>query len=247
MSSSASPLDNVVRKLGTRVELNDDDRAAILCLPFVVRTYAPSSHIVREDDPPQKYCDLIQSGFAFRQKITALGARQIVSLHLAGDFLDLQNLFLNVSDHDVQALTALATIGIERDALQQLTLQRPTIGRAMWIDALVDASIYREWVMNVGRRDARSRIAHLLCELALRMKAAGLGTETRFELPMTQEQLADMVGLTSVHVNRTLKSLAADGIVHRDRRFIGFSNWNDVSALADFNALYLHLDQTRPD
>lgn len=247
MSYSASPLETMIRKLATRVALSDDDRAAILSLPYVQKTWPPASYIVREGELPQKYCALIQSGFAFRQKNTAQGSRQIVSLHLTGDFLDLQNLFLNLSDHNVQALTALDTVGIERNALQQLTLQNPAIGRAMWIETLVDASIYREWVMNVGRRDARSRIAHVLCEFALRMKAAGLGTEKRFELPVTQEQLADMVGLTPVHVNRTLKSLAADGIVHRDRRFIAFSNWNQISALADFNPLYLHLDQFRPD
>jgi CRP-like cAMP-binding protein len=247
MSYSASPLDIMVRKLATRVALNDQDRAAILSLPHIVKTWPRASHIVREGEPPQKYCAMIQSGFAFHQKNTVQGSRQIVSLQLAGDFLDLQNLFLDLSDHNVQAMTALETVGIEREALQQLTLQNPVIGKAMWIEALVDASIYREWVTNVGRRDARSRIAHVLCEFALRMRIAGLGTEKRFELPMTQEQLADMVGLTPVHVNRTLKSLVADGIVHRDRRFIGFSNWNQISALADFNALYLHLSPSSPE
>jgi CRP-like cAMP-binding protein len=246
MQSSASPLDFVVRKLATRVALDERDRAAILSLPHVVRTCPPSSYLVREGESPHKFCALILSGLAFRQKSTAQGARQIVSLHLPGDFLDLQNLFLEISDHNVQALTALETIGIERDALRQLTLHNPAVGKAMWTEAQVEASIYREWVTNVGRRDARSRIAHVLCEFALRVKAAGLGTEKRFELPVTQEQLADMAGLTPVHVNRTLRSLVEDGIVHRDRRFIGFSNWSEIRALADFNPLYLHLDQIDP-
>jgi CRP-like cAMP-binding protein len=162
---------------------------------------------------------------------------------MVGDFIDLQHLFLNIADHNVQALTDLATIRIDRKALQDLALERPAVGRARWIDALVDSSIYREWVVNVGRRSARARIAHVLCEVYLRSEAAGFASDGKFELPLTQEQLGDVTGLTPVHVNRTLKSLVEDGIVHRDRRFISFSDWRTVAAIGDFNPTYLHLDQ----
>jgi CRP-like cAMP-binding protein len=101
-------------------------------------------------------------------------------------------------------------------------------------------------VTNVGRRTARARVAHLLCEFGLRLKAAGLASDAAFELPLTQDQLADAVGLTPVHVNRTLRSLAADGVVHRDKRYISFDDWELVKAVGDFNALYLHLDQVSP-
>jgi CRP-like cAMP-binding protein len=114
----------------------------------------------------------------------------------------------------------------------------------MWVDALIDASIFREWVLNVGRRDARSRIAHLICEFAVRADAAGLSTNGRYELPMTQEQIGDATGLTSVHVNRTLKTLAADGLLHRDKRFLTVTDPGHMRSVADFSALYLHLDQT---
>jgi CRP-like cAMP-binding protein len=246
MPTPISPLELMVRKLETRNMLGAEDRAAILDLPHVFRRFHPSTYLFREGDRPQAHCAFIYSGFAYRQKITAQGARQILSIHMRGDFLDLQNLFLNISDHSVQALTEVEVIGIERGALRELALTRPAVGKAMWVDALVDASIYREWIVNVGRRDARARIAHILCELALRSKAAGLGTEDGFELPMSQEQLGDAVGLTSVHVNRTLKSLLADGVIQRDKRFIGFSSWNDIRAVGEFNALYLHLDQASP-
>jgi CRP-like cAMP-binding protein len=109
---------------------------------------------------------------------------------------------LNVADHNVQALTELKAVGIERQALRTIALERPSVGQAMWVDALVDASIYREWVTNVGQRDARARISHVLCEFAVRMKAAGVASDHGYELPMTQEQLADVVGLTPVHVSR---------------------------------------------
>lgn len=113
----------------------------------------------------------------------------------------------------------------------------------MWIDALVDASIYREWVVNIGRRDAKARIAHLLCEFAARQKAAGLGDGTICHLPMTQEQLGDAVGLTPVHVNRTLKALVEDGVIQRSKRDISFADSARVRAVGDFSELYLHFDQ----
>lgn len=242
MSELPDPLNKMIAKLSLRGPLDDDDRRAILAMPHTRRTYHPTTYIVREGDAPGQ-CAFILSGFAFRQKLTVNGSRQIVSINLPGDFIDLQNLFLNVSDHNVQALTDVEAVAIERAALQRLVLERPAIGRAMWIDALAEASVYREWVTNVGQRDARARIAHVLCEVAIRLKAAGLVGEDGFEFPLTQEQLGDAVGLTPVHVNRTLKSLAADGVVHRDKRRISFTNWDAVAEIGGFNPLYLHLDQ----
>lgn len=243
MSSPASPLQQMVRKLAGRAALNGEDKEAILALPHVLRSYHPATYIVREGEPPPRYCTLVRSGFAVRQKLTGNGSRQIVSLHLVGDFLDFQHLFLKIADHNVQALTELAVVDVDRKTLEELVLARPNIARALWVDALVDASIYREWVTNVGRRSAPARIAHVLCEVALRMEAAGVATIEGFELPLTQEQLADAVGLTPVHVSRTLKALMADGFVHRDKRYIGFTDWDRAREVADFSALYLHLDQ----
>ena len=247
MLKKSDPLAMLARKLGTRSKLNQADEAAILALPYVHRTHDAADYLVREGAPLRKHCAFVVSGYAFRQKLTANGARQIVSLHMAGDLLDIQHLFLKKADHNVQALTRLETAEVDRQALQALALERPAVARAMWIDTLVDASIFREWVINVGRRDARSRIAHLLCEFATRMDAAGLGDRETYELPMTQEQIGDATGLTSVHVNRTLKSLAEAGLLHRDRRYLRFDDWSKMRETADFSALYLHLDQTAVD
>lgn len=240
---NTSPLEVMVRRLEMRVRLDDDDREAILALPHQRRKHQPNAYLIREGPPAPHHCEYVEQGTAFRQKLTSEGARQIVAVHFPGDFLDLQHLFLKIADHNVQALTELRTIAIERIALQRLVLDRPSIARAMWIDALVEASVYREWLTNAGRRDARARIAHLLCEVYLRSKAAGVAEDGIFELPITQEQLGDAVGLTPVHVNRTLKSLAEDGVVHRDRRYISFSDWDRLAEIGDFNPLYLHLDQ----
>lgn len=240
-------LTSMARKLSTRTPLDEDDVAAIHALPYVERTYEAPSYVLREGEPAKRYCIFLASGLAIRQKLAATGARQIVSIHLAGDLLDLQHLFLNRTDHSIQALTRMVTAEIEREAVQKLVLERPSIGKAMWIDALIDASIYREWVLNVGRRDARVRIAHLLCEFAVRMRAAGLAERDDYEFPMTQEQLGDAVGLTSVHVNRTLKMLEMQGLIERDRRHIRFKNWERIAEVGDFSALYLHLDQAKAE
>jgi CRP-like cAMP-binding protein len=244
MSSDDHILSAIVRRLETREALDDGDRAAILTLPFTERVYEAPSYVLREGEPPKKHCSFIISGLAFRQKLTATGARQIVSIHMAGDFLDLQHLFLNRADHSVQALSRLYTVEIDRVALQDLVLRHPAIGRAMWVDALIDASIFREWILNVGRRDAKARVAHLLCEVSLRMEAAGLNDGQGYHLPLTQEQLGDAVGLTSVHVNRTLKVLSELGLIRRDKRHVRFDDLERLKAVADFSALYLHLDQT---
>jgi CRP-like cAMP-binding protein len=234
----------MLKKLSKRVELDAGDHAAVLGLPYRLKLYHPTSYIVREGAPPPLACGFIASGVAFRQKLTADGTRQIVSIHLPGDFIDIEHLFLNLGDHNVQALSEVQAVNVDRNALQKVILERPAIARAMWIDALVNGSIFREWIVNVGRRDARSKIAHLLCETALRMEEAGLiESVATFEFPLTQEQLADAVGLTNVHVNRTLRTLVADGVLTRNRRHIAITDWDKLKSAADFNGLYLHFDQ----
>lgn len=239
-----SPLEFMVRKLRTRAAISDHAAKAIQQLPYVRRTYDAPAYLVREGVVEPRTCSLIVSGYAFRQKLTVDGTRQIVSLHMRGDLIDLQHLFLRRADHNVQALTRVETIDIDRMALRQLILEEPSIGEAMWVDALIDASIYREWIVNVGRRGAKARVAHMLCEFAARQKVAGLGDGRSCDLPMTQEQLGDAVGLTSVHVNRTLKALVAEGVIQRDKRQVSFTDWERIREVGDFSDLYLHLDQT---
>jgi CRP-like cAMP-binding protein len=234
------PLDLLVRKLAVRSPLEDADREAILALPYSVRTVDPHTYTVREGDVPGA-CAILLSGFAYRQKLTGDGARQIVSLHIPGEPLDFQHLFLDVADHSVQTLTRAEIAFISRRDLQALARERPGVGHAILVSILVEASIFREWVLNVGRRDARGRVAHLLCEFALRLKAYGLAEEYGYELPMSQEQLADAIGLTAVHVNRTLKALEDEGLIKRQRRFVSFPDWERLRAAADFSERYLHL------
>ena len=178
-----------------------------------------------------------------RHKVVGDGSRQIVAIHMKGELVDLQNSLLGVADHSVQMLTPGKVAMIPRDEMIRVAFERPNVGKAMWMDTLVDASIFREWIANVGRRDSATRVAHLLCEFSLRLKVAGLGEETDYELPMTQEQLADATGLTAVHINRTLKQLASDGLIVRERRFVIIPDWKKLRHAAEFNESYLHLEQ----
>ncbi|HEX8300095.1 Crp/Fnr family transcriptional regulator [Sphingomonas sp.] len=244
MRSNEEPLALLVRNLQLRSELSDEDRAAILTLPTSVRTLEAGTYLIREAEPVE-HCVVLISGFAYRHKLTGDGTRQIVSLHIPGDALDFQHLFLDVSDHNVQMLTRGDVAYIPRGRVQQLTRSNPSIGHAVLVKILVEASVFREWVLNVGRRDARTRVAHLLCELGVRLDARGLAAEYGYELPMTQEQLGDAVGLTSVHVNRTLKALEREGLISRTKRSVRFPDWAELRSAGDFNQRYLHLDPQR--
>jgi CRP-like cAMP-binding protein len=132
---------------------------------------------------------------------------------------------------------------IPKVALLSLAVSRPSIGSAFFIDVSIESSLFREWILNVGRRDARLRVTHLLCEFAMRLDARGLSGLEGYELPMTQEQLADALGLTSVHVNRTLRLLELGGFLKRDKRHVSFPNWTGLASLCGFNPNYLHNQQ----
>ena len=239
--SQPFPLQPMIDKLGRLMALDDDDHAAIRALPHTLRSVDPGQYIVREFDRAEHSC-LLRTGFAYRHKVVGDGSRQILSIHMAGDLVDLQNSMLHTADHSVQALTAADLAFIPRAAIQAIAFARPSVGMAMWLNTLVDASIFREWIANVGRRDSRTRTAHVLCEFALRQEDAGLGTRGHYELPMTQEQLADVLGLTSVHVNRTLKSLEQEGLISRNKRAITVPSWERLRRTGDFNPAYLHLE-----
>lgn len=234
----------MLRKFETRAQLDDADRQALLSLPHRVVTLQPHTYLSREGSQPPYSCLLI-SGFSYRQKLTVDGSRQILSVHVPGDFIDLESSLLNIADHNIQILTLSEVALVPHEAINALLGQHPRIARAMWIDTLIDSSIFREWITNVGRRDARTRIAHLLCEFARRLEVAGLADAYGYELPMTQEQLADATGLTAVHVNRVLKALDQDGLIVREKRFVRIPDWKRLRDVGGFSELYLHLDQMR--
>jgi CRP-like cAMP-binding protein len=236
---SDNPLALLLENLELRSPLPEQDRQAILALPYSLKSLSPGSYAVREGEPPTG-CGVLVSGFAYRQKLTGDGGRQILSIHIPGEALDFQNIFLNIADHSVQMLTRGYIALIPRADIQKIARSSAAIGHAILVSILVEASIFREWILNVGRRDAKSRLAHVLCELAVRLDAHGLADNMGYHLPMTQAELADALGLTPVHLNRVIRSLEADGLITRSKRELNFPDWERMRDLADFNDRYLH-------
>jgi len=236
----------LARKLRTLAPLDDYDEAAILDLPHTMRSLDASAYVVREGDEPT-HCCLLVSGFAMRTKLVGDGGRQIVNFHISGDMVDLQNSMLGVADHNVQALTRIEAAFIPREAIVDIAFGRPAVGKALWIETLVEGAIQREWVANVGRRKSISRLAHLLCEFAYRLDAVGIGPECQYTLPMTQEQLADATGLTPVHVNRVLKTLDEMGLVQKLKGSVQIHDFAGLADIGDFRPTYLHLPPSVPE
>ena len=242
MASAVEILEPTFRKFEKRARLDEGDREAFFSLPYEVHSYDPQRYIVREGDRAPA-ATIILNGLAYRHKVTVEGARQILSLHIPGDFVDLEGALLTVSDNNVQALTRCQVARVPCAAIISLIDNHARLARAMWIDTLIDASIYREWITNVGRRDALVAMCHLLCEFTRRLEVAGLAHREGYDLPMTQEQLADALGITPVHANRILRDLDARGLIMRDKRFVRVPDWEALRKVAGFNELYLHLDQ----
>jgi CRP-like cAMP-binding protein len=183
------------------------------------------------------------SGFAARHKLAGNGARQILALHIAGDLIDLHQSMPTRADHNIQALGAVSLAYVALDDIRLLTARHPAIGHAMWLDTLVEAATLREWMLNIGRRDARTRTAHLLCEVGVRLRAARLDERDHFTLPFTQEQMADALALTNVHVSRMLGLLAAEGLIGRHNRRLTILDFARLATVGDFDPRYLHLER----
>jgi CRP-like cAMP-binding protein len=239
LSEAPSTLQPFVSKLDGHASLNMADRQAILALPHKLSKVEPGAYLFREGQRADTCC-VIVSGYACRHKIVGRGARQILSVHMQGDGIDLQNALLALTDHNIQALSRVTVALIPSAAINELIASNPNVARAMWIETLLDASIQREWTANVGRREARARVAHILCEIGLRSEVIGIGSRRKFKLPLTQEQLGDAAGLTAVHVNRVLRSFDTEELVSRNQREIAVPDWNQLADVGDFRATYLH-------
>lgn len=230
----------VVESLARLHPISADGCAAIEALPFKP-VYTDAHHfLVREGERPE-YCGLLLEGYACRHKMSANGGRQIVSFHLPGDVLDAQHLELECADHNVQTITPATVALVYKRDMQALVDAQATIRKAIWRSSLIEASIFREWVLNVGRRTALGRVAHVICEFAARREAARLGSANEFELPMTQEHIADATGLTPVHVNRTMRTLDGLGVLNRKKRQVTIVDKDKLLRLAEFDPLYLHI------
>jgi CRP-like cAMP-binding protein len=230
----------LIRKLESIAPLAPEEKAALLRLPLRLKTVAARQDIVREGDTSSECC-LIVEGFACRYNLTAEGKRQILSFHISGDILDLQTLHLSVMDHSLATLAPSSLAFIPHDDLRTLIRSHPRLSDLLWRDTLIDAAVFRQWMVGLGRRDAYGRIAHVLCELLVRLRAVELVEDHAFTLPVTQAELGDAFGLSTVHVNRVLQDLRRDDLITLHGGFLKVLDWERLQKAGEFDPTYLRL------
>jgi CRP-like cAMP-binding protein len=231
----------VASKLEAFTKLSPDDRAALSGLTRNFRFVDARRDLISEGDKP-RYVHLVLDGWACRYKTLPDGKRQIVGLFIPGDFCDVNVYILKAMDHSIGAITRLKVAMITPEEMNALTAERPRVTQALWWHELVTAAVQREWTLNLGQRSAYERLAHLLIELYLRLNAVGRAHNGRCDFPLTQNDLADATGLTSVHVNRTLQELRRDGLIELERKQLQILDMPRMMDAAMFNPNYLHLD-----
>jgi CRP-like cAMP-binding protein len=229
----------LVKRLRATSGVSEEGIKAIHALPISVRDY-PAERPVVSDGQRATECCLIIRGFCVRSKTTSEGRRQILSIHIPGEIPDLMSLHLRVMDHDLSTLTP-ATLGfINHEVLQQLYRRQPDLADMFWRDTLIDAAMFREWIVNVGQRPAPARLAHVIVELRERLKVIGRTDGASFEMPLTQEQVGEALGITAVHANRVIKQLRQDGIVELHRGRVTVLDEDKLLELSGFDGRYLH-------
>lgn len=236
-----APESPLVAKLETRARLAEEDRDALNALYRHARDLGARRHIIREGDRPD-HVHLMVEGWAARYKLLPDGARQITAFLIPGDFCDLHVTILGEMDHGIATLTRSRVAFIPRATMDGLT-DRVSLAKAFWWATLVDEAVLRSWIVNIGRRDAFEAVGHLICELYVRMKTIGLVDGHRFEVPLTQEEIGDALGLTSVHVNRVLQRLRAEDLISFSQGMLTIHDYRRLEKASGFNPNYLHIER----
>lgn len=234
--SAINPFQLFFEKLASRSVLGENERQVILALPGHPVQVQCNRDFVRLGERVDHAC-LVVDGLIGRFGQTSEGHRQITAVHISGDMADLHSVVAPDSGSALQALAVTTMIRVPHSALREAARQYPAIAEAFWRECVVDAAVLAEWIVNVGRRDARARAAHLLCEMACRYEAAE--PDFRFGFPATQTHLADMLALTPVHVNRTLKGLRQDNLVDVHNRIVRILDWRGMIDVGEFDPSYL--------
>lgn len=234
----------LVMKLEHGALLTDEDRAVLQDLSSQTRRVASRTDIISEGERPENV-HLVMEGFACRYKTLADGRRQIMAFLVPGDFCDLHVAILGEMDHSIGTGWGCTVVEIPRATIDDLTAHHPRITRALWWATLVDEATLREWLVSMGQRDADRQTAHLVCELLMRLQSVGLAGQDSFEFPITQEDLADTLGVTGVHVNRVLQELRAKGLLEWRSKRLRIPDVERLKVFAGFDPKYLHLKRRK--
>lgn len=229
----------LTRKLRLFGELPSDDECLLDDIVRSPREVAADQNLISEGDNPDAV-RLIMKGLACRYKITENGRRQITAFLLPGDFCDLHIFILTEMDHSISTLSPSIVVDIPRERILEL-MRRPALARALWWATLVDEATLREALVNIGQREAEKRIAHLFCELHLRLQVVGLADGDTIDLPLTQAELADATGISVVHANRSLQALRSQQLIRVSQRNMTILDLERLRQLSGFDPKYLHL------
>lgn len=229
-----------VLRLRHCTEIGRDDEAYLTHMMRNTAVVSADRQLKVEGDQPT-HVHVVLDGLACRYKILPDGRRQILAFMVPGDPCDFQVFLLSTMDHSIATLTPSTVATVSRQDIETALAERPSLSRAFWFSTMLDEAILREWLVNVGRRNAYERMAHLLWELYLRHAVVGKVGDGAFHLPLTQADLADALGLSTVYVNKTITRLRSLGIVETDRRQIRLLDPAELCAIAGFDAAYLHL------
>ena len=245
MHSNHSALSRFLNRLLSRSDLSMEEREAILAVPSHAKQTRPNYDIVSPGQVVDHAC-LVAHGLVARYDQMTDGQRQLTAFHIDGDMCDLHSVVWPRAGWGMLALTTTTILEVPHRDLRELCVRYPNIAMAFWRDGTADASILAKWVGNVGRRDSRKRMAHIICEMGLRMEQADLGRRDAFPFGVTQQNLADALGLTAVHVNRTLQSLRGEGLIRTEFRNVYIDDWEALSSVAEFEPGYLLLKTHEP-
>jgi CRP-like cAMP-binding protein len=243
--SQGAALKLFVKRLATRSILTEEEASALLALKGQIKQVAAHGDFVRLGEQVDHSC-LLVDGLVGRFGQNRDGIRQITCLHIPGDMADLPSVVSPKSGWALGALTGSTILRIAHADLRRLAAKYPGIAEAFWRDCVADGSIFSEWVVNVGRRNALSRLAHVFCEMAIRCEKSGAGDRHSFPLPITQTDLGDATGLTNVHVSRTLKELRTEAIVELRAGTVTIHDWKRLASVGEFDAAFMLLDGPSP-
>jgi CRP-like cAMP-binding protein len=240
-SANAEGSDNpLVRQLESRDHLSDEERQVLIGSVALTRDIAPHRDLAREGDEPGE-SNILLEGFAYRYRLLADGRRQISLFHVPGDFIDLHGFLLKRLDHAIAAAGPCRVGVVPHECLTRITENFPHLTRLLWLSTVVDGAIHREWLAAMGRRSALGNMAHLFCELFVRLQAVGLVQDHSFRFPVTQAELADAMGLSTVHVNRIAQELRGGGLIAWHGRTVTITDWQRLRAVAEFDPTFLNL------
>ena len=230
----------LIKALERRDILTDEEKELLRQMPSRVRKFGGGEELVAQGSRPQESC-LILRGFAARAQFVGEGKRQLTAMHLAGDFVDLHALLLKVMDHSVVAIGPCEAAFVPHKSLYPIIESAPHLARLLWLSTVIDGAIQRTWVTCLGRRSANMHLAHLICELFLRLETVGLVDGESFNFPLTQADVADAVGLSTVHVNRIIQELRSKKLITWERKVITVLDRARLKSYADFDPTYLNL------